>query len=64
MSENTVFNSIMTGLNELIEDYCDTKTADERLAHGSDQSISISEMAKKYNITEKDLENAPNIEIE
>ena len=51
-------------LMDEIEDYYDAKMAEERLSHGNAQSISMSEMAKKYNITEKDLENAPDVEIE
>lgn len=47
-----------------MEDYYDAKWADERMAHSNGQTISMSEMAKKYNISEEDMENIPDVEIE
>ncbi len=47
-----------------MEDYYDAKLADERMARSSGQTISMSEMSKKYNISKEDLENIPDVEIE
>ena len=47
-----------------LEDYYDAKLADERTAHSNGQTISMGDMAKKYKISEKDLENIPDVKIE
>ena len=47
-----------------MEDYYDSKWAEERLSHSDERLLSMDEMAGKYNISEKDLENAPDVEIE
>lgn len=47
-----------------IEDYYDSKWAEERLSHNNGQAISMEEMAEKYNINEEDLESVSDVEIE
>ena len=51
-------------LIEEIEDYYDAKWAEERLAQRSGDTISLKEMARKYNINEEDLEGVPDVTIE
>lgn len=47
-----------------LEDFYDVKWAEERLAHGTGDAISMSGMAEKYNISKEDLEKIPDVEIE
>ena len=47
-----------------IEDYYDAKWAEERLARSSGDTMSIKEVANKYNIKEEDLEGIPDVTIE
>lgn len=47
-----------------IEDYYDSKWAEERLSHNNGQAISMEEMAEKYKINEEDLESVSDVEIE
>ena len=47
-----------------IEDFYDAKWAEERLSHSNGNALSMSEMAKKYNISEEDLESIPDVKIE
>lgn len=47
-----------------IEDYYDSKWAEERLSHSKGQAISMEDMAEKYNINEEDMESIPDVKIE
>ena len=47
-----------------IEDYYDAKWAEERLAKSSGDTMSMKEMANKYNIKEVELEGIPDVTIE
>ena len=47
-----------------IEDYYDAKWADDRTSRDAGATISMQEVAVKAGITKKDLEEAPDVEIE
>jgi PHD/YefM family antitoxin component YafN of YafNO toxin-antitoxin module len=47
-----------------MEDYYDSKWAEDRLARNTGNNHSMQEIAMKAGITEKDLEAAPDVEIE
>ena len=54
----------MQHINDLIiEDYYDAKWAEERMNHSNGQVISMNDMAEKFNISEKDVESIPDVEI-
>ena len=47
-----------------IEDFYDAKLAEERLSHSDGQPISMSDIAEEFHISEKDLENTPDVKID
>ncbi len=47
-----------------IEDYRDARLAEERLAKNNGQSVSMAEMAQKYDISGEDIKRIPDVEIE
>ena len=47
-----------------IEDYYDLKWAEDRLKDDNGSTISMSEVAKDFNITAEELEAIPDVEIE
>ncbi len=47
-----------------IEDYYDSKWADERIAHSSGKTHSMKEVAQITGLTAEELEVAPDVEIE
>lgn len=51
-------------LIDKLEDSYDLKLAEDRLARSNGQTISMSEIAAKYNISSEDLERIPDVEIE
>ena len=49
---------------EDIEDYYDARWAEDRLAHSTGKTISMKELAEKFNITAEELEAAPDVIFE